>query len=812
MNKKELSEQDICTKYITPAIVSAGWDLHHQIREQKTFTDGRIIVQGKTVKRGDKKRADYILYYKSNLPIAIIEAKDNNHEIGAGMQQALGYSDTLDIPFVFSSNGDGFVFHDKTINSGNVETEVSLQDFPSPNDLYSKYITFKGLSPEQEEKLSQEYYFTPNGKSPRYYQENAINRVVEAVLKGQNRILLTMATGTGKTYTAFQIMWRLWKSKTKKRILFLADRNILVDDPMRRDFAPFKDKMIKIKRGNFDIQKYTAYEVFVGIYQSATGSEEEQKIFKQFPKDFFDLIIVDECHRGSAKADSAWREILTHYSSATQIGMTATPKETTTISNIEYFGDPIYTYSLKQGIEDGFLAPYKVIRITLDKDVEGYRPEIGKTDKYGYEIEDREYNITDFDKNIVIDERTQVVAQKITEFLKVTDRYSKTIVFCVDIDHAERLRRALINENSDIYNENRKYIVRITGDNEEGKNELDNFIDPEKKFPVIVTTSKLLTTGVDAKTCRLIVLDANINSMVEFKQIIGRGTRIDADYQKYYFTIMDFRQATKLFADPDFDGDPVRIKEISDGETITSDTIGDTEESEIETIVPNDYDPKEEILIDRRPRVIRDGGFGGDIWDTDKPRKYYINGVDVNVINETVQFYDENGKLTTESITDYSKKNIIKKYRTMDAFLKEWKSSDRKTAIIEELEKQGVFFEELQKEIGKDMDPFDMILHVAYQKTPLTRKERALKVKKRNYFAKYGDNARHVLEALLDKYADQGITAIENLEVLKVPPLVEFGTPIEIVNFFGGKESYLNALQEMEQLIYVDSYADSYSN
>lgn len=812
MNKKELTEQDICTKFITPAIIKAGWDLQHQIREQKTFTDGRIIVRGKTVKRGEKKRADYILYYKSNLPIAIIEAKDNKHEIGAGMQQALGYANTLDIPFVFSSNGDGFVFHDKTGSSTNVETELSLDHFPTPQELYKKFITSKGLSTEQVEQLSQEFYYTPNGKSPRYYQENAINRAVEAVLKGQNRILLTMATGTGKTYTAFQIMWRLWKSRAKKRILFLADRNILVDDPMRRDFSPFKDKMIKLKRGSFDIQKYTAYEIFVGIYQSATGTEEEQKIFKQFPKDFFDLIIVDECHRGSAKEDSAWREILNHYSNATQLGMTATPKETNTISNIEYFGDPLYTYSLKQGIEDGFLAPYKVIRVTIDKDVEGYRPEAGKADKFGNKVEDREYNVKDFDRHIVIDERTELVAKKITEFLKATDRYSKTIVFCVDIDHAERMRRALINANSDIYNENRKYIVRITGDNEEGKNELDNFIDPEKKNPVIVTTSKLLTTGVDAKTCKLIVLDTNINSMGEFKQIIGRGTRIDTEYQKYFFTIMDFRQATKLFADPDFDGDPVRIKEITDGEPITDDIVNDPKDGEVNTIAPNEYESRDDILIDRGTTVLRDGNGTEYSGDTGKPKKYYVNGVDVSIINETVQFYDENGKLTTESITDYSKKNIMKKYRTMDIFLKEWKDADKKTAIIEELENQGVLFEELQKEIGKNMDPFDLILHIAYQKPALSRKERALHVKKRNYFEKYGDDAKKVLNALLDKYADQGITAIENLEVLKVPPLVEFGTPIEIVGYFGGKEAYLTALQEMEQLIYIDTYADSYSN
>lgn len=810
MNKQELSEQDICSKFITPALVKAGWNLLHQIREQKTFTDGRVIVRGKTVRRGEKKRTDYILYYKSNLPLAVIEAKDNKHSVGSGMQQALGYAESLDIPFVFSSNGDAFLFHDRTGMNTEMESEISLENFPSPEELFSKYIQSKGFTKEQGTVVEQDYYYVPNGRTPRYYQEIAINRTVDAVVNGKDRILLTMATGTGKTYTAFQIMWRLWKARSKKRILFLADRHILVDDPMKRDFAPFKDKMIKLKRGSFDIDKYTAYEIFIGIYQSATGTEEEKKIFKQFPKDFFDLIVVDECHRGSAKADSAWREILTHYSNATQIGMTATPKETKEISSTEYFGDPIYTYSLKQGIEDGFLAPYKVLRVTLDKDVEGYRPETGKTDKYGYEVEDREYNLKDYDRNLVIDERTTLVAQKITEFLNATDRFSKTIVFCVDIDHAERMRQALVNANADLCIENKKYVVRITGDNEEGKNELDNFIDPEKKYPVLVTTSKLLTTGVDAKTCKLIVLDTNINSMVEFKQIIGRGTRIDTDFNKYFFTIMDFRQATKLFADPGFDGDPVRVKEIDGTQKITEETTGDIEDEQISTIGTNEYDQKEEI-IDREGNTVRDGDgseYNANNSNVSRPRKYFVNGVDVKVINETVQYYDESGHLTTESIKDYSKTNITKKYRTMDVFMKEWNNADKKTAIIEELETKGVLFEELAKEVKGNLDPFDIILHVAYQKPPLTRKERALKVKKRNYFEKYGENARKVLEALLEKYSDKGITAIENIEILKVQPFTDLGTPIQIINFFGGKDQYMEALHEMEQLIYAETYVN----
>lgn len=796
IDKKSLSEQDICSKFITPAITGAGWNLMHQLREQVTFTDGQIIVRGKTVKRGEQKRADYILYYKPNIPIAIVEAKDNNHAVGAGMQQAKAYAQALDIPFVFSSNGDGFVFYDGTGQSLELEKTIGMNEFPSPEILMEKFEAWKNWTPQQLEAITEPYYYSPNGRSPRYYQENAINRAVEAVSKGQNRILLTMATGTGKTYTAFQIMWRLWKARQKKRILFLADRNILVDDPMRRDFAPFKDKMIKIKRSKFDYTKYSAYELFFGIYQSATGTEEYQKIYKEFPADFFDLIVVDECHRGSAAEESAWREILKYFKSATQIGMTATPKETEKVSNIEYFGEPLYTYSLKQGIEDGFLAPYKVIRVTIDKDVEGYRPEIGKKDKFGNEIPDEEYNQSDFGRRLFIDERDRLIARKITEFLKLNDRYAKTIVFCMTIEHAEIMRQALVNENQDLVLENSKYVMRITGDSEEGKNELDNFIDPEKKYPVIVTTSKLLTTGVDAKTCKLIVLDSNINSMTEFKQIIGRGTRIDEEFKKYYFTIMDFRQATKLFADPDFDGEPVRIKEINGKDPIPDGIEGGSGGNPpgggTEGPEPPEPPTGGGIIIDPEPPV-------------EGQKKYYVNGVNVSVINETVQFYDENGKLTTESVKEYSKQNIISRFRTLDEFINSWSKADQKTAIIEELESKGVFFDELKREVGKDLDPFDLILHIAYQKPALTRKERAQQVQKRNYFAKYGEKAKQVLEALLAKYADQGIKAIENIEVLKVPPIEQYGTPMEIVSYFGGKDQYLSAIKEMEQVIYMSN-------
>lgn len=794
MNKKKLSESDIRTKFITPAVQDAGWNIQKQVREEVHFTDGRIIVKGETAKRAKGKKADYILYYKSNLPIAIIEAKDNNHTVGDGMQQGLDYAEILDIPFVYSSNGDGFLEHDRTVAEGKIEQEMSLQQFPSPEELYRRYKLSKGLTVEEEEVITQDYYYSPTSKSPRYYQEIAINRTIEAVAKGKDRLLLVMATGTGKTFTAFQIMWRLWQSKKKKRILFVADRNILVDDPMRRDFAPFGEKMTKINRGKFNIQKFSAYEIFIGLYQSITGSTEEQKIYKQFPRDFFDLIVIDEAHRGSAADDSAWREILEYFDSATQVGMTATPKQETGADNIEYFGDPVYTYSLKQGIEDGFLAPYRVIRVTLDTDTEGFRPYTGQIDKYGNEIPDEEYNIKDFDRRIVIDERTELVAKKVTEFLKNTDRFSKTIIFCVDINHAERMRQALMNENSDLVADNRKYIMRITGDNEEGKNELDNFIDPEQRYPVVVTTSKLLTTGVDAKTCKLIVLDANINSMTEFKQIIGRGTRLDPDFDKYFFTIMDFRQATKLFADPAFDGPAISTSEKTQDEEITPPTEDEYEVTPEEAMLLKDsadvvYQVSSpDVSIDEQP---------------DKPKKYYVNGVNVEVLNETVQYYDENGKLTTESLKSYTKKSLISRYKTLKEFLNDWHDAERKSAIIDELEKQGIFFEELKKEVGKELDPFDMILHIAFDQPPLTREERANNVVKRNYFQKYGEEARKVLQALLEKYSDEGIKALEDMEVLKVQPINQFGSPIEIVSLFGGKEQYVEAVQEMEQLIYV---------
>jgi type I restriction enzyme, R subunit len=783
MDKKLLSEQDICSKYILPAITKSGWDLKYQIREQVSFTAGKIIVRGETISRGEQKRADFILYYKNELPIAIIEAKNNKHSVGSGMEQGLSYAEALDIPFVFSSNGDAFIEHDRLVAEGVKEKEIKLEEFPTPEELYERYKVAKGITEEIETVISQDYYQDIGGKSPRYFQTVAINRTIEAVAKGQKRILLVMATGTGKTYTAFQTIWRLWKSKTKKRILFLVDRNILADQTMTNDFKHFGDKMTKIEKRNID----KAYEVYLALYQGITGSEEEKNIFKQFSPDFFDLIVVDECHRGSAKDNSAWREVLDYYSNATQIGLTATPKETKDISTQSYFGESIYTYSLRQGIDDGFLAPYKVVRLVLDRDVEGYRPEIGKIDKYGNEVPDRVYNTKDFDRDLVIDERTELVAKKVTEYMKETDRMQKTIIFCVDIDHAERMRRALVNENADLVSQNRKYIVRITGDNEEGKRELDNFIDPENPYPVIAVTSKLMTTGVDAQTCKLIVLDQNIGSMTEFKQIIGRGTRVREDYNKMYFTIMDFRNATELFADPDFDGPAIVVYEPKGDDKINPpDDVEFVADGEETLIVDHS---STDINIDDGPNV---------------PKKLYINGVDVKVINERIQYIGEDGKLITESLKDYSKKNILDEYRSLSDFLTAWSNTEKKEIIINELKSRGVFFEELEKESGKDLDPFDLICHIAYGKKPLTRKERVENVKRDDYFAKYEGRAREVIDALLEKYADIGITAIDDIGDLQVSPFVQFGTPVQIVNeIFGGREPYLKLIKKIEASIYA---------
>lgn len=780
--KKLLSERDICTKYITPALKKAGWDIQLQVREEVSFTDGKITVKGNKSSRGERKRADYILYYKPNIPVAIIEAKKNTLTMNAGIQQGIDYSLILDIPVVYSSNGDGFYEHDRTLYTGEIERELSLDNFPSPEELWKRYKKYKGIeTPEQEKIVSQDYYYDGTNRSPRYYQQIAINRTLDAIAKGQNRVLLVMATGTGKTYTAFQIIHRLWKSGTKKRILFLADRNALIDQTRRGDFRHFKDKMTVVKNKKID----KSYEIYLALYQGLTNYDEEKDAYRQFSPDFFDLIVIDEAHRGSASEDSAWREILDYFTTATQIGLTATPKETKEVSNIEYFGEPVYTYSLKQGIEDGFLAPYKVIKIGLDVDLEGWRPEKGKKDAQGYEVEDRQYNQKDYDKNLVIYNRSDLVAKKITDYLKKHDRFMKTIVFCIDIEHASRMRSAIAKLNSDLVSQNPKYVMQITGDNDEGKRELDNFINPEEKYPVIATTSKLMTTGVDAQTCKLIVLDSNINSMTEFKQIIGRGTRINEEYDKTFFTIMDFRNATHLFADPDFDGEPVSIIETGeDGETESENKKG-TEESLLDT--PSIESPIIDPVESKNPR-----------------EKVFVNNVNVSILNERIQYLDAHGKLITGSLKDYTKQKVNEEFSTLEEFLNKWNRAEKKQKLIEELEEKGIIYENFAEEVGKDMDLFDMICHCAFDMPPLTRSERANNVKKKNYFTKYGDKAVEIINTLLDKYADEGIENIESIQVLKLPDFQRFGSPIEIVNTFGGKDKYLHLIAEIEQQLYCN--------
>lgn len=797
MNKKQLSERDICTKIITPAIEKSGWDIHSQLREEVSFTDGRIYVRGKMTMRGKRKRADYILYFKPNIPIAIIEAKDNNHSVRAGLQQALEYARILDIPFIFSSNGDGFVFHDRTLSGNLLEQEIGLEDFPSPESLWNKYKTYKGLQGSEIQKIvEQDYFIDGSNRSPRYYQQIAINRTVEAIAKGQNRILLVMATGTGKTYTAFQIIHRLWKSGAKKRVLFLADRNALIDQTRRGDFKHFKDKMTVVKHRQID----KSYEIYLALYQGLTGNDEDSNAYKQFSPDFFDLIVIDECHRGSAKEDSNWREVLNYFASATKIGLTATPKETNDTSNIEYFGDPVYTYSLRQGIEDGFLAPYRVIRVALNVDLEGWRPEHGKKDKEGNTIEDRVYNRRDYDRNLVIDERTETVALKLTEYLKGYDRFAKTIVFCEDIDHAERMRLAIANLNADLVLENSKYVMQITGDNEEGKRELDNFINPEERYPVIATTSELMTTGVDAQTCKVIVLDANIASMTKFKQIIGRGTRINEEYGKKYFTILDFRNATDLFADQQFDGEPMRVKPVSQDDDLGG--IEDEETSDDEVIV----DPLTGEEIDFPPFPDDSSPINPlpplTSSDPQSREKVYVNGVDVSVLISREMYFDHQGKPITTSLKDHTKEIILGKYASLREFLLSWEKAERKEAIIAELAEQGVLVDALYEAVNKQVDLFDLICHVAYDQPPLTRKERANNVRQRNYFTKYGEQARKVLEALLDKYADQGVENIENVQILTVPPINKLGSVTEIIGAFGNRTAYDQAVKELELEIY----------
>lgn len=785
MGKKHLSEEDIKARYITPAITDAGWDIKKQMRLEYAFTAGRIILRGNITARAKRKRADYLLSYKKNFPLAIVEAKDNNHSMGAGLQQAIAYAKALDINYVYASNGDGFV--EQNLITGQV-SELRLDEFPSPEDLYLRYKRDKNINGTEEKILLEPYYYVPNYKTPRYYQRIGINKTVDAIAKGSDRLLLVCATGTGKTYMSFQIIYRLWKAGLKKKILFLADRNILIDQTMSGDFKPFSGNMTKVKNKNLD----SSYEIYLALYQQLAGDDGEEA-YLQFQPNFFDLIVIDECHRGSAKEESAWRKILDYFSSATHVGLTATPVESKEASNQSYFGQPIYEYSLKQGIDDGFLAPYKVIRIGLDKDMEGYRPEVGKVDKHGYEIEDREYNVKDFDRRLVIDDRTRVIAAKITEFLTKTDRFSKTIVFCVDIEHAERMRQALINVNKDLYVKDNRYVMRITGDNDEGKAQLENFIDEESTYPVIAVTSRLMSTGVDAKMCKLIVLENNINSMTEFKQIIGRGTRLLEDYGKTYFTIMDFRNASRLFADPAFDGKAEVVIEHDGNAPINDPTAEEGQEEE-----ENNDGVKEGNDGYQVGAILAPDGEGDD-----KPRKYYVGDVLVKVLSERVQYVDKNGKLITESLVDYTKKNILQQYAHLGDFLKKWTRAEKKQAIIDELQDDGVLLEAIREELGKtDLDDFDLICHLAYDQAPLTKQERANNVRKRSYLYKYSDVAKQVLEALLDKYADDGIKEIEDTKVLELKEFAKIGSPMKIVKAFGGKKAYLKAVQELENELY----------
>lgn len=808
INKANLTETDIITKFILPSIKQAGWDDMTQIRQEVKLRDGKVIVRGQLGVRQTVKKADIVLYHKPSMPLAVVEAKANKHEVGKGIQQGLNYARLLDVPFIFSSNGDGYIFHDKTklgtSEASQLETEINLADFPTPAQLWDKYCTWKGYTAEQLPIITQDYYDDGSGKSPRYYQVQAINKTIEAITAGQNRVLLVMATGTGKTYTAFQIIWRLWKAKAKKRILFLADRNILVDQTRINDFQPFGPAMTKVTGRTVD----PAYEIHLALYQALTGPEESQKAYKQVDANFFDLIIIDECHRGSASEDSAWREILEYFSAATQIGLTATPKETDEVSNTDYFGEPVYTYSLKEGIEDGFLAPYKVVRVDIDVDMQGWRPTKDQVDNNGEVIEDRIYNQKDFDRTLVIDERTQLVAQTITAYLKRTDPMAKTIVFCNDIDHAERMRRALVNLNPEQMAKNEKFVMKITGDDELGKAQLENFTNSKKKYPVIVTTSELMTTGVDAKTCKVVVLDQNIKSMTKFKQIIGRGTRIDEKYGKLWFTILDFKKATELFADERFDGTPEKIIKAS------PEDIEDIEDAEVELEEPLDAtdevddsgeDEQDPHTPDQDNQPTSQNSQGDGEWDEAHPRfvKYRVSGVSVNKIAERVQYYDTDGKLVTESFKDYTRKTMAKHFTSLDEFVKRWNDADRKQAIIDELAHAGIIWSALEEEVGKDMDPFDMICHVVYDQPALTRKERASQVKKRNYFTKYSSTAQTVLDNLLVKYADEGVHEIENIQVLKVQPFNEIGSLSEIIKKgFGGKSQYEQAIRELEAEIY----------
>ena len=770
LNKKEMTEEDIKLKYITPALQAADWDIKNQIRCEYYYTAGKINVRENVVQKDKGKKVDYLLSYKSNIPIAIVEAKYNKVTVSHGIQQGMDYAADLDIPFAYSSNGDGFYEHDMITGE---ERELKLEEFPTPKQLWDRYLREKEITPDQEKLITEPYYFIDINKTPRYYQRIAINKTIEAIAKGQKRLLLVMATGTGKTFTAFQIIHRLHKSGKMKKVLYLADRNILIDQTMQNDFKPFQKVMTKVEHRNMD----SSYEIYMSLYHQLRSNEEE--VYKQFKPDFFDLIIVDECHRSSAKDDSNWHEILTYFSSATQIGMTATPKETVDVSNITYFGEPIYTYSLKQGIEDGFLAPYKVIKVSLDKDLEGYRPEKGKLDEDGYEVEDKEYTIHDFDRKLVIDERTQVVAKRITEYLKATDRMARTIVFCVDTEHALRMRHALAAENKDMVQINPNYVVRITSNDVAGKSKLDDFIDSNTTYPVIATTSKLLSTGVDTKTVKLIVLDEEIQSMTEFKQIIGRGTRLLPNKDKEYFTIMDFRNNSEKFADPNFNGPAEVVLNVDGGNNNDTKTGKDF----------GVYNPTIQIPISYE---AEDG----------ESKKIYIKDVPVSILNETVKYYDADGKLITESIVEYSDKNLKRLYEKYDDFEQEWYRADSKKDFLDHLFCEGVMIDALYEKVNDNIDIFDILSNMSYGKEVIPKEERIEKVKNSDFINKYNKEQKKVIDELLNTYKNKDVIELENIRVLEVKNFNKFGGLVPIIKLFGGKEKYLKVISNIKNALY----------
>lgn len=786
-----INEEETRNRLIRPAIILAGWT-DAQIREEYAYTEGRIHVSGNTVKRGDRKKVDFLLEYRPNMPLVVVEAKHIGKPLGEGMQQALSYAEALDVPFVFSTNGEGFLFHDRTGQSTQTEQQIALDAFPTPTELHTRFLTWKGESPAVRSAIDTEYY--GGEKLARYYQRIAIDRGVEALARGAKRLLLVMATGTGKTYTAAQIMWRLWKSGSVKRILFLADRNILVDQARINDFKHFGEALTKISRSNFDdVGKLMSHQVFLGLYQAMSGTTEEEKLYKKLPANFFDLIIIDECHRGSASLDSEWHEVLDYFESAAHLGLTATPKETNETSTTHYFGNSIYTYSLKQGIDDGFLAPYKVLRVLLDNDITGWRPSPGTMDDEGKIVEDRVYELRDINKAVIFPQRDEVIAKKIVEYLEaIGDPFAKTIVFCRTTEHAERMRSALVNAAGNYARENMRYVMRITGDDEEGKKQLDTFIDPEGRYPTIVTTSQLLSTGVDAQTCKLVVLDKPIESMTEFKQIIGRGTRVREDKGKMWFTIMDFQGVTKLFADPSFDGVPERVFELNE-----DDDIGSVLAEEDPSNEPIEVKQKEDELIDT---IIEDAGP----WaPTDRPPVYTLGGVPYAIVKEQVQYLGPDGKLITETLTDFTRKNILNHYPTLESFFTAWQSAERRQAIVDVLDATGIPLEELQKQVGAEFDLFDLIMHVAYDKKMVKKTERVEAVRRSNYLNKYNGKAREVIEALLDKYADVGLKDIESIRVLTLEPIRSLGTDYELVSLFGGKEEYLHMMNELLDTVYA---------